>query len=158
LAESVRKRVRSIPGTIAFFGLILMVIGVIIFPFAIMTEIGIINFEKESFSAGLPRPEFLIPAYLNVAVYNIVLGFILVLIGGLWSKERSFWLPLVIVGILITIEITTMVIIPMYSPYSAGITLKRLLTIPLWALPGLICIIEGLLLRRFGKKTKIQNI
>jgi hypothetical protein len=151
-----KKSGRIISWTITTIGLLFIVVGILLMLSAIQVALDSIRIENNSFSHNLPQPIIDPPA--NPFFLACILGSILALIGGLWNKERLLWLPLVIMGALMILGIMIDRIISLFSPYLQlqGIV-AGILVIIFLALPGIICIIEGLYLRRFGKKPEKQT-
>ena len=144
---------------VAIIGLLFIVLANVFMIFDDISHISLVENERSEYVPGMPQPAYLLPAYIWGAVFFWILGCVLNLIGGSRSKQRFFRLPLIVLGILLSFETMLIPVTYFWSPYSQppygnGITVSDIATIPLWAIPGLVVVAEGLLL--FGGRKKAE--
>jgi hypothetical protein len=79
--------------------------------------------------------------------YPAIFGVLLALVGGLIARPRFLWIPLVAVGLFHILSFTGEYV---YVAKAARLMINPWLTVAQTVAPGLVCIIEGLVLRRIG--------
>jgi hypothetical protein len=160
MSTSLDKAKRNLFLVIAIIGLIIFGSGIFVLILAIKNEISVIDLENSLFSSNLPRPIVDGPVFVWAAIFLFYFGCILCLFGGLVSRHKALVLPLIILGIIPLMELATLKIVPLYSPYyiQRSIALAEIISefilILIFSFPGLICIFEGIYLIRIGKSIK----
>jgi ascorbate-specific PTS system EIIC-type component UlaA len=125
-------------------GLLFFVVGIVAMFYSVRTTLGAIQIERDFFPG--PQPIIDPPAYAPFAMISFITGCILCLIGGLINKANLLRLPLVVLGIIYTLEIVVDHVIALFSPYPSYSDSMTFILIIVYALPGLLCIAEGVFL------------
>jgi hypothetical protein len=133
---------------ISWIGILLLAIGLIFMPSTIITQLEAVKFYKLN-----PYGTILIPG--SPSYFAFPLGLILAFVGGLISKERSLWLPLIISGGLTNIASVCLFVIPALSPYADGFHTGNLIRLIFFTFPGEILILQGVWIR--FRKPKIKK-
>jgi hypothetical protein len=84
-------------------------------------------------------------------LYPAVLGALLALAGGLVARLRCLWIPLVAVGAVHIMSFTGFYV---YVFRATGLESGPYLLTLTAAAPGLLCVVEGLVLRRTGSRPR----
>ncbi len=154
MSKSIEKTNSKPYSVLTIIGLFLLGLGVLIMVFAIRVEINIIDLENELYVPNMPRPIIDPPAFAWAGIMSAYLGWILSLWGGLKYKNPVFSVPLIFLGTVFLAEIVILKIILLYSPYhyENNEFLAKIIMDIFLALPGIICLFEGIYLRKFAKK------
>ena len=122
----------------------------------IQVELFAVREEINAFNANHPRP--IIDSLPDYSFVLELLGCVLILVGGLFNRERWIAFPLIFASVLIIAEFVCILVIPTYSPFWDGYRMESVWDVLFYAiriLPGLICLIEVVyFIRTKNKKIK----
>jgi hypothetical protein len=125
---------------LACLGLVLVLIAALPALFATF-----LNLISEPTDFGKVLNQIVIMGY-----YPGALGVLLVLIGGLITRPRYLWIVLITIGLIHAISFLEVHVYIFWPPsHPIGMSMLRFL---LLTSPGIICIIEGIIIRMIEKK------
>jgi hypothetical protein len=109
------------------------------------------DFIRQSASYGHQLGGFGIQFLFFWGWYPAALGALLALVGGLIARPRFLWIPLVAVGLIHILSFTGL-----YVYYFRAVGLEsHLVLLTLYTMaPGLLCIIEGLIIREHAVRRR----
>lgn len=143
---------KNLPYIVSYIGIAIIMLGIVMIS---RTAVSNIVSSTQSFKEPLVHEWTGVPLILGWLIS--IPGVIFALIGGLVSRPRYFWIISVVIGSVYCISLITALITPSLKmrSYDDLTNMNYLIPTFLFLLPpGLLCIVEGIILRWLGKKQR----